>query len=140
MAARAVVVSLIIVACALAYRCTGGTTIWSAESKSPDGLYVASARTDQWAGPGTAYVSTSVYLKQSNSSQPPVEVLALSDDSAYPAGITSVEMSWLTPSHLDIKYKGHATIDFQAAIFQRVVISVQDTSVNKTGNGSVKEP
>jgi hypothetical protein len=62
------------------------------------------------------------------------EVLALSDDSAYPAGITSVEMNWLTPSHLNIRYKAHATIDFQAVKFQGVAISVQDASANTTGN------
>ena len=40
-----------------------GTT-WSAEVRSPDGQFVASARTQQWGGPGTADDTTTVDLRR----------------------------------------------------------------------------
>ena len=105
-----------------------GTIIWSKEVGSPDGQWLASAATKQWSGPGNAYVATSVYLKGKDSSQPPIEVLGFSNDSAYPAGATSITMEWVTPKHLDVTYGSHATLDFQALKCAGIDISVRDTS------------
>ena len=92
--------------CVLASGCQDSATIWSAEVRSPDGNWLAKAHTEQYGGPGTASVQTSVYLRRINGSQPPVEILELSNDSAYPSGITSVDMNWVTPSRLDFATKG----------------------------------
>ena len=123
-------ISLLIFAiCALAFGCKDdGTTIWSADTPSPDRNWVASAGTKQWSGPGTAYVGTSVYLKRRDDSMPPVEILEFANDSAYPTGITNVEMTWLTPSHLEVAYRGHATLNFQAVKCAGIDISVRDLS------------
>jgi len=115
--------------CLLAFGCKdSGTTIWSADTPSPDRNWVASASTKQWSGPGTAYVGTSVYLKRPDDSKPPIEILEFANDSAYPSGITDVEMTWLTPSHLEVAYKGHATLNFQAVKCAGIDISVRDLS------------
>jgi hypothetical protein len=115
--------------CVFAFGCKdAGTKIWSADSPSPDRNWVASANTKQWSGPGTAYVATSVYLKPPDGSKPAVEILEFASDSALPSGITNVEMNWLTPSHLEITYMGHATLNFQVVKFAGIDISVRDIS------------
>jgi hypothetical protein len=116
--------SSVLAVCALASGCSDSAIVWSGESQSPDKHFVAKARTEQYSGPGTAGVFTTVYLKQG--AQSPVMILSLSNESAYPAGITAVNMNWITPSHLSVTYKGHATIDFQAIKCAGVEISVDE--------------
>jgi hypothetical protein len=75
-------ISLIIVAvCLLGFGCEY-STVWKAEVRSPDGSWIASARTVQGGGPGTAHLDTIVYLQQINSSGTPfgtpLEVLGFS--------------------------------------------------------------
>ena len=115
-----------IAVCGLAFGCRDSAIIWSAESRSPDGNWLASARTEQSGGPGTAYVATTVYLKQN--SQPPVEILEFANDSAFPSGITNVDMNWVNPTHLEVTYKGHATLNFQAVKYAGIDISLRDLS------------
>ncbi len=72
----------VLAACALMCGCPeackeGGTT-WTAEARSPDGLWLATARSQQWGGPGTAYDATTVYLKWVRGSQPPIQILGFS--------------------------------------------------------------
>ena len=117
---------IVIGLCALVFGCRDSAIIWSAESRSPDGHWSASASTEQFGGPGTAYVATRVYLKQD--SQPPVEILQFANDSAFPSGITSVDMIWVNPTHLEVTYKGHATIDFQSVKCSGVDISLRALS------------
>jgi hypothetical protein len=106
--------------------CRDSALIWSAESRSPDGRLLASAQTDQFSGPGTAHVGTTVFLKQIGGSRPPVEILEFSNDSAYPPGVTSVRMNWTTASHLEVMYQSGATLDFQAVKCFGIDISVRD--------------
>lgn len=120
---KRLMISFILAVCAFGSGCKDSAIIWSAESQSPDKHYVASARTEQSGGLGTASVFTTVYLKQIG--QSPTEILILSNESAYPSGITAVNMTWTTPSHLSITYKGHATIEFQAVKCAGVEISVE---------------
>ena len=118
----------LVAACGMVLGCRDVATIWSAEARSPDGNWTARARTDQYGGPGTAFVGTSVYLYWINGSKPPVLILGLSNESAYPNGITSVKMNWLTPSKLELAYQGHASIDFEAIKCAGIDISVRDLS------------
>jgi hypothetical protein len=89
---------------------------------------VSTASTEQFGGPGTAYVGTHVYLKAVNGSQPSVEILGLSVESAYPTGVTNVAMNWTNASHLELTYKRHATVDFQVIKCAGLDISVRDLS------------
>jgi hypothetical protein len=115
--------------CVLAFGCRDSAIIWSAESRSPDGRWLVSASTEQFGGPGTAYVGTTVYLQQD--SNPRVEILGLANDSAYPAGVTSVGMTWITPSHLELTYEGHSSLNFQLANYKGIDISLRDLSKAK---------
>jgi hypothetical protein len=122
---------LIFGACLLASGCKSSETIWSAEARSPDGTMIASARTVAQSGFGTGYIGTIVYLNWARGSQPKMEILGLSDESEAP-GATNVEMNWLTPTHLELTYKGHRTLDFQAVKCNGVDISVRDLSGETT--------
>lgn len=102
--------------------------IWSGRSLSPDGHWLATARTDQYGGPGTAGVETTVYLKWLNGSQPAVQVLEFTNESAYPSGATSVAMKWTSQTHLEVTYKPHATLNFQAVKYGNIAISVRDAA------------
>jgi hypothetical protein len=106
-----------------------GATVWLREVRSPDGLWLAKAATKQWGGPGTAYVATVVELKWVRGTQPPVQVLSFADETAYPIGVTAVEMQWVTPKHLNVLYGRHATIGFQAVKCADISISVQEQPI-----------
>lgn len=130
-------------------------TIWKAEVQSPDGLLIASVRTIQNGGFGSARIDTVVYLAQSFRSQDPVEVLGFDCpgpaprpyvlDNANPGGTIDLKMKWLTPSHLQVTYDGHAApssrkpdLYFQAVRAFGVNISVQDLSSELTNGKDSK--
>jgi hypothetical protein len=123
-------------------------TIWKAEVRSPDGLLIASVRTIQNGGFGSASIDTVVYLAQSFGSQPPVEVLAFDChdpaprpyvlDNANAGGTIDLKMKWLDPSHLQVTYDGHADLYFQAVRAFGINISVQDLSSEPTNGKDSK--
>ena len=122
-------ISLIIIGvCALVFGCRDYDVVWSAESRSPDGYWLATAREERGGGFGNAYDSARVYLKEIKSSRPPVEILEFSVGSlASQSGKLNLAMKWETPSHLDVTYNGHAaTLDFQAVKYAGIDISVRD--------------
>ncbi len=123
---------LVVGVCVLVFGCRGSEKIWSAEARSPDGKMLATARTIAQSGFGTGYIGTIVYLNWSKGSQPPMEILGLSGGTEAP-GATSVEMKWLTSTHLELTYKSPRTLDFQAVKCDGVDISVRDLS-NSTTN------
>lgn len=110
LAALSAVISLCI---ALAGCGSDSASVWSGAAKSPSGRWVSTATTMQNGGPGTAFVVTDVYLKWSASSASPTLILGLSNESAYPIGITAVKMTWLGENQLDLGYC-EGTIGFQA--------------------------
>jgi len=115
--------------CVLGSGCRDVATIWSAEATSPDGSWLATARTDQYGGPGTAAVLTTVYLKWAKGAQRPIQILGFSFHSAYASRTARVQMKWLTPSHLEVAYNGNdANLDFQVVKCGGVDISVRDVS------------
>jgi len=104
--------------------CKDSAVIWSKDVESPDHRWVASAHTEQLGGPGTAAVITSVSLHAAKTSRRPLEILSLENASAYPGGITNIEMNWKTANQLELIYRGDATIDFQAVKVANVEVSV----------------
>lgn len=124
-------------------------TVWKTEVRSPDGLWIASARTIQNGGFGSAHIDTLVYLQQANTSQPPTEVLAFDcegpvphsyvlDNVANAGGTINLTMNWITPSHLAVTYNGRATLDFQAIKIAGIDITVQDLSREPTKSKDLK--
>src|ERR1700761_966897 len=88
-----------------------GAISWSKEVRSPDGQWLAIARTRQWSGPGTAYVATTVELKKFGSSRRAIEILDFRHEEA---GRMYLVLKWLTPKHLDVTYDSGAQLTFQA--------------------------
>jgi hypothetical protein len=125
---------LIFGVCVLLSTCKGSETIWSAEARSPDGKMLASARTIAQSGFGTGYIGTTVYLNCAKGS--PAEILGLSDLFEKPTDEISVEMKWITSTHLDLAYKGHRTVDFQVLKCGDANISVRDLSSAASGTSN----
>ncbi len=114
-------------ACVSVFGCRGSDKTWSAEARSPDEKFIASARTLEQSGFGTGSIGTAVYLNWAKGSQPKMLILAFSDGPAGPGGM-SVEMNWLTPTHLELTYKGQRTLDFQAIRCAGIDITARDVS------------
>ena len=101
-------------------------TIWSTESRSPDGKITATARAVGGNGFGTGGgIHTFAYLNWTADSQAPTMILDLIDNTNKTPD-TKVEMKWLTPTHLEITYTGNRVLGFQAAKWAGVDISVRD--------------
>jgi hypothetical protein len=107
--------------------CRDVATTWTAETRSPDGLWLATARSQQWGGPGTAYDATTVYLKWVRGSQPPTQILGFS----HQYGTMTLKMDWVTPTHLDVAYGpsgrpgDQVNVDFQAVRCGNITISLR---------------
>jgi hypothetical protein len=71
--------------------------------------------------------ATFVYLNLTTGSQDRVLIFAFSEDPTGPDRM-KVEMDWLSPTHLEVKYEGQHTIDFQAVKYAGVDISVRGPS------------
>jgi hypothetical protein len=109
--------------------CGGSQTIWSAESKSPDGMVIATARAVS-RNKGLSIISgveTNVYMNWATDKRPPTLILSLADGSDAPRDI-NVEMKWLNPMHLELKYTGNRVVGFQAVKWAGVDISVRESS------------
>jgi hypothetical protein len=120
---------LILGLCFSASSCRKAPPIWSAESKSPDGKMIATARTYEQSGFGTGWTQTTVNLNWTAGSQPPALILAFSDGPSEPGGM-NISMTWLTVTRLELIYKGRRPIDFQAVKCDGIDISVRDTSLS----------
>jgi hypothetical protein len=114
--------------------CRDVATIWSSESRSPDGRWIATARTEQYGGPGTAGVLSTVFLEQVYGRRDKIQVLQLSQDAAS----VELKLNWLAPTHLEITYKQPASVDFQAIKCGGIDISVRDVS-NAPNNALVSQ-
>lgn len=114
--------------------CKNPQSVWTAESKSPDGKMVATAQAFANGGFGVSgSPATFVYLNWATGSQKPKEILELSNESDTPEG-ESVGIKWVSPSRLELTYhKGQQEIEFQAVKFLNVDIGVTDLSTS-SGN------
>jgi hypothetical protein len=122
--------------CILGVSCQDVATTWSAEVRSPDGHWLATARTQQWGGPGTAYDATTVYLKPVNTGETPTQVLVFS----HQYSTMNLKMEWVSPTHLEVKYgtsarpDDHVSLDFQVVKMSGIDISVQELPDGRRGS------
>ncbi len=113
----------------LMFGCGSSETAWSTESRSPDGKVIAIARTAV-RNKGLSIISgtdTNVYLKWATGSRGETSILELADATVDPVD-TRVEMNWLTPTHLELTFKGNQSVVFQAVKWVGIDISVRDLS------------
>ena len=114
-------------------------TVWKAEVRSPDGLWIARARTIQNGGFGSASIDTYVELTQPNTSRPPTTAVYFScqgpvprpyvlDNIANAGGTVDLKMNWIGPTHLAVTYDGRKVFSSQIVEIPGVDVSVQDLS------------
>jgi len=121
-------ISLLIVGVCVAASGCGPRVIWSAESRSPDGMWLASGQTLSQRGPGNNNLSTVVYLKPADGSENPREILTLLDGPIVPPSVTGVKMEWLTPRHLELTYLGGRPVGYQATDCSGIHITARELS------------
>lgn len=106
---------------------------WSAEVRSPDGHWLATAESRYGAGPGTAWAATSVYLRQA--SQSPTEVLEFDQQFSH----MHLTMQWLTPRDLEVSYGPRGPGDNVGVDLQVVRVADVNISLRKVP-GEVTAP
>jgi hypothetical protein len=117
--------------------CNDGRTTWSEEVRSPDGRWLATAKSQEWGGPGTAYDGTSVYLQWAKRPQTAVKVLSFSHNYLT----MDLRLVWVNPNHLHVTYGpnpkagDHVSVVFQAVKYGDVEISLEPASV-EPANGT----
>jgi hypothetical protein len=129
---RNAILLLSVALCIPILACNGSKPNWTGESTSPDGHWIATARTFIQSGFGTGYIGTDVYLKGKNASTSEAHILGLSYKYEVPSGITDVEMRWISATHLAITYRGSPTVEFQAIKCDGLDISARDLSSEET--------
>jgi hypothetical protein len=125
-------------ACLVIPGCHDVVTTWSARVQSPDGGWVAIARTQQFGGPGTAGDLTTVYLQRhleppgshrpgASEAQEPMQILVFS----HQWRTMRLNMKWLSPRHLEVVYGpssrpwDHVDVDFQVVKIAGIDVSLQ---------------
>jgi hypothetical protein len=108
--------------------CGGEDTTWTTEAPSLDGRWLASARTVETSGFGTGDIETDVFLKWTKDSKPPEHILGFIHDPKSQSKTIDLSMKWVTPSHLEVAYNGHATVDLQVVRYGDVDISLRDST------------
>jgi hypothetical protein len=120
--------SIVVLLICLLLSCKSSEQIWSAESHSPDGNWIASARTVEYGGFGTNSVETVIELKRTSGHfLSPIRVLGFSDDGKSMA----LAMAWTTPSHFEVTFRD----DPKVLYYQVVKTSGIDISVRNLQDG-----
>ena len=119
-------------------------TVWREEFVSPDGAWVAIAHTEQYGGPGNAFIGTEVDLlrpdKTYNKGRP-FNVLALEPSGPLPStyqlssanhgGGADLTVRWTTPRTLELSYDGKSRVDLQVVRFGDVGIKLLNKTIQK---------
>ncbi len=109
-------------------------TVWVEDLRSPDGAWTATATTRQWGGFGSAWVETTVSIRKIDKT---VNKGKPFDVFSYPGGgripktyVLSAEnadadlqVSWLTPNHLQIGHKSPVEPDLAVIRFANVDVT-----------------
>jgi hypothetical protein len=98
---------------------------WQAQAKSPDGVYVATGRTEISGGFGTGGGGTIVELNWSSGNQRGLPVFITPDGPYSPGDPSVIQLNWLSPSHLEVVYSGRDEPVFEAIRYQTVDVTVK---------------
>ena len=111
-------------------------TVWRKDIRSPDGAWVATARTDQWGGFGSAWVETTVSIRKVDRTVhhgKPFDVLSYPGGGSIPKTYVlsdenadqDLNVVWLTPKHLGITHRSRVDPDLAVVRFSDIDISFQ---------------
>jgi hypothetical protein len=132
--ARSIAAATFLAAAAMALGCNSDPTVWIKDIPSPNGAWVATARTRQWGGFGSAWIETTVSIKKLDgtvNNGKPFDVLSYPDSGpiSKPYVLSDanldpdLQVSWLTPTHLQITHRSAIDPDLQVIRFSDVDIS-----------------
>jgi hypothetical protein len=119
---------------ALLASCYVNPTVWKQEVRSPDGAWIATARTDQEGGFGSAWVETTVSIRKVNRTVnhgKPFDVFSYPGGGSIPKSYVvsnenadpNLQIVWLTPRHLQITHLSAVNFDLEVVRFADIDIS-----------------
>jgi hypothetical protein len=101
---------MIAVLCTALIGC-GPKTVWSTTVVSPDGKWVAGARTQMWSGPGVGTVASSVYLVRVDDSRHPTDIVGYMEG----ANSSRPQIQWRAADHLVVRVPNPANLTLQTS-------------------------
>lgn len=119
---------------ALLVGCYYSPTVWKQDVRSPDGVWIATARTDQEGGFGSAWVETTVSIRKVNRTVnrgKPFDVFSYPGGGSIPKSYVlsnqnadpDLQITWLTPRHLQITHLSPVSPDLEVVRFADIDIS-----------------
>lgn len=113
----------------------GPKMIWSTTSVSPDGKWIASARTQMWSGPGIGTVGSSVYLVRAHESHDPTEVVDYLEGAKSPRP----QIEWRSVNDLVVRVPNPANLNLQVVKFADIRISVESIENHASSSNQSKD-
>ena len=119
---------------ALLASCYHNPTVWKQDIRSPDGAWIATARTNQEGGFGSTWVETTVSIRKIDRTVDrgkPFDVFSYPGGGSIPKSYVlssenadpDLQIAWLTPRHLQITRLSAVTPDLQVVRFADIDIS-----------------
>lgn len=138
---------LILILCVAASGCVNknNNLVWIETLPSPDGKYIATAKTIQDGGFGSAYIGTEVDLEQAHIPKTQTTVVSFDcggpvprpyilDNAANKGGTINLSLKWTSPTELLVSYGGNPIINFQAIKYQMITIKLEKLKASKDIN------
>ncbi len=109
-------------------------TVWVKDLRSPDGAWTATATTRQWGGFGSAWVETTVSIQKIDKTVnkgKPFDVFSYPGGGQIPKTYVlspenadaDLQVTWLTPNHLQIGHKSPVKADLAVIRFANVDVT-----------------
>jgi hypothetical protein len=99
----------------------GPKTMWSTTAVSPDGKWIAGARTQMWSGPGNATVASTVNLVRAHDSHDPADIVSYLEGAKSPRP----QIEWRSANDLVVRVPNPADLNLQVIKFADIRISVE---------------
>ena len=104
--------------------CSSGKAIWETSAKSPDGRWLATAKSMQYGGFGTDSTETTVSIEEVKGLRSSTRVLAFMDDGES----LNLTLHWPEANALEVSYVGSPEVlYYQVVKTSGVNISVRNT-------------
>jgi hypothetical protein len=99
----------------------GPKTVWSTKVVSPDGLWIAIARTDVWSGPVVGTAASAICVARSDRPHGCTDVVV------YPEGPTNPhpQISWQSDKELLVRVPNPSNLYQQTIMFARLHIKLE---------------
>jgi hypothetical protein len=118
-------------------------TVWSTTATSPDGQWIAGARTQGWSGLGIGTVESSVYLERTRGSRrtrEPQDVISYPEDQ----GNARPQIKWLSARELVVTIPAQAQshLDLQVVKFADIQIKLEviPSGISSSGSAATAAP